>query len=61
MTFDVFFTDIISSPVTHLFPAWEIKLNVSIVDREGEGSGLMEPAAWTQADLAQMCLFNGEK
>lgn len=33
---------IISSPVSHLFPASEIKLNMSIVNTEGEGSGLMK-------------------
>lgn len=36
------FSDIINSPVSHLFPACEIKLNISIVNTEGEGSGLMK-------------------
>lgn len=33
------FSGIVSSPVTHLFPASEIKLNMSIVNTE-EGSGI---------------------
>lgn len=35
------FYGIISSPVSHLFPASEIKLNMSIVNTD-EGSGIMK-------------------
>lgn len=53
------FYGIISSPVSHLFPASEIKLNMSIVNTD-EGSGIMKlfgnnlegPTEWKQVALA---------